>query len=194
MRHGNPWNLIRLRARSIQRLRILLPRKHLQHQIVGGVNVGGIAGKRRPAERPAAFAEQRTNVRGHESGKIVSVLHAVLEGEGANVVAVVEGDRAHLLQLEHAFDVARHGVERALDICFGIALAQRQRVFQRHAAGHIAVQRIVRRSLIGQDVGHHAALSQLGNDVAAIANQPDRDALLLAHRRPSGCAAPRRAS
>ena len=129
-------------------------REHLQHQIVGGVNVGRIARERRPAERPASFAEQRTNVRRHESGKIVGVLHAVLEGEGANVVAVVEGDRAHLLQLEHALDVARHGVERALDVCLGIALAQLQRGFQRHAAGHVAVQRIVRRGLVGENVRH----------------------------------------
>ena len=115
MRHGSPWNLIRLRARSIQRLRISFSREHLQHQIIGGVNVGGIARQRRPAERPAAFAEQRTNIGRHKSREIVSVLHAVLEGEGADVVAVVEGHRAHLLQLEHAFDVARHGVERALN-------------------------------------------------------------------------------
>src|SRR5208337_4614435 len=35
--------------------------KHLQHQIVGSVNVGGIARKRGPAERSAPFAEQRTD-------------------------------------------------------------------------------------------------------------------------------------
>ena len=78
--------------------------------------------------------------------------------------------------------MARHGVERALDVCLGIARALRQRLFQRHPAGHIAIQRIVRRSLIGENVGHDAALSQLGNDVAAVADQPDGDVLLLAHR------------
>ena len=94
-------------------------REHLQDEIVGGVNVGGIARERRPAERAAAFAEQRTNVGGHEAREIEGVFHAVLEGEGADVVAVVEGDRAHLLQLEHAFDVAGHGVERLLRYALG---------------------------------------------------------------------------
>ena len=46
---------------------------------------------------------------GTNPGNIVGVLDAVLEGKGADVVAVVEGHRAHLLQLQHAFNVARHG-------------------------------------------------------------------------------------
>ena len=66
--------------------------EQLEDQFVGDVNVGGLTGERDPAERAAAFAEQRTNVGGHESGEIVGVLHAALEGEGADVVAVVEGD------------------------------------------------------------------------------------------------------
>ena len=51
-------------------------------------------------------------------------LHAVIEGELADVVAVVEGDGAHLLELEHAFDVAGHGVERLLEVALGIGLAK----------------------------------------------------------------------
>src|SRR5208283_2194446 len=64
--------------------------KHFQHQIVGSVNVRGIAGKRRPAEGSATFAEQRTNVCRHKSRKIVGVLYAVFEGKRANIVAVIE--------------------------------------------------------------------------------------------------------
>ena len=61
-----------------------------------------------------------------------------------------------------------------------IALAQLQRLFERHAVGHISVQRIVRRSLIGENVGHHAAFGKLGNDVRAIADQPDRNVFFFA--------------
>src|SRR5271166_1189430 len=155
-------------------------REHLQDQIVGGVDVGGIAGERRPAKRAAAFAEERPNVGGHEAREIVGVLHAMLKSEGANVVPVVEGDGAHLLELEHAFNVAGHGVERLLDIGLGIALAQLESGFERHAARYVAVERVVRGSLVGENVGHDAAVGQLGDDVTAVADEADGDVFLLA--------------
>src|ERR1051326_1534284 len=68
----------------------LVVRKHFEHEIVGDRDVGGIAGECDPAERPAAFAEQRRNVGGHEARKIVSVLDTALERKGTDVVAVVE--------------------------------------------------------------------------------------------------------
>ena len=70
----------------------LIVRKHFQHQIVGHGNVRRVAGERHPAKRPAAFAKQRTNVGGHESGKIVSILHAALVRERSNVVAIIKSD------------------------------------------------------------------------------------------------------
>ena len=51
--------------------------------------------------------------------EIVRVLHAALEREGANVVAVVERHGAHFLQPQHAFCVASHRVKRTLLIVFG---------------------------------------------------------------------------
>ena len=47
--------------------------------------------------------------------------------------------------------------------------------FQRHSVGHVAVQRIVRAGLIGEDVGDDAAARHLGKDVGAIAHQADGD-------------------
>ena len=106
-------------------------RKHFEHQLVGAMNVGRLTGKRRPAERAAAFAEKRTNVGGHEAGKIVGVLHALLKCEGADVVAVIKSDRAHFLQREHAFHVARDGIERALFVGGGIGLCAARRLARR---------------------------------------------------------------
>ena len=57
-------------------------------------DVGGVAGERRPAERALALAEERADVRGHEAGDVEGVGHAAPRGEAAQVVAVVEGDRA----------------------------------------------------------------------------------------------------
>ena len=54
----------------------LVVREHLGGQPVGAVDVRGIAGERHPAERSAAFAEQRADVFGHEAGDIEGALHA----------------------------------------------------------------------------------------------------------------------
>src|ERR1700678_2298550 len=72
-------------------------RKHVQHELVRLMNVGRLSGKRRPPERAAAFAEQRTNICGHETGKVVGVFHALLKRESADIVAVVESDGAQFL-------------------------------------------------------------------------------------------------
>src|SRR5450755_3922172 len=89
-------------------------RKHFEYELVGAVDVRRLTGKRGPTEWSAAFAKERANVGGNEARKIVGILHALLEGECADVVAVIECDRAQFLQREHAFHVARHGVERTL--------------------------------------------------------------------------------
>src|SRR5215471_13630219 len=80
--------------------------KELQNQVVGRGDIGGIAGERHPAKRPSAFAKQRPNVSGNKTGKVVGIFDAALKGEGANIVAIVEGYAAHLLQTQHAFHVA----------------------------------------------------------------------------------------
>ena len=54
----------------------------------------GIARQRGPAERSLAFAEQRPDVLGHEAGNVERVGDAGLLRLRADVVAVVEGDRA----------------------------------------------------------------------------------------------------
>src|SRR3954468_14813952 len=46
--------------------------EQLQHQIVGHGNIGGIAGKRRPTERPASLPTKRTNICRNKPGKIVA--------------------------------------------------------------------------------------------------------------------------
>src|SRR5262249_34100318 len=76
-------------------------REELQHQVVSNGDIGRVAGESQPAEGPAAFAKQWTDISGYEAGKVVGIFHATLEGEGADVVAVVEGNAAHLLQTQH---------------------------------------------------------------------------------------------
>src|SRR5215831_21191556 len=103
------------------------------------MNVGCFTRERHPTERTATLAEKRTNVRGNKSWEVVGVLHAALKGKRANVIAVVEGDRSHLLQAQHAFNVARHRVKRLLLICLRIASAQFQGLLEGHAVRNVSV-------------------------------------------------------
>ena len=71
-------------------LQMRVVRKELHHLAVRLVDVFGIAGKRHPAERSLAFAEERPDVRGHETGERERVGDAFVERDLADVVAVVE--------------------------------------------------------------------------------------------------------
>ena len=157
-------------------------RKEFEDEIVGDGDVLGIARQGRPAEGTFALAKQGTNIRRHKAREVVRVFYSLLECECAYVVAIIEGDRAHLLQAQHAFHVARHGRHGLRLVGLGIAGTQRESFLEGHAVGHVAVQRVVRRGLVGENVRHHAALCQLGDDVGAVAYQPYADVLLLTQR------------
>src|SRR5271170_6153523 len=100
--------------------------EEIEDQFVGAVNVFGIAGERDPAKRPLAYAEERADVLGHETGDSEGVFYAGKFGLGSQVVAVVECDRTAPLQLEHRVDVLAHGFHRTTCVLFGVALAQAQ--------------------------------------------------------------------
>src|SRR6185369_16159464 len=91
-------------------------RKHLEGEIVGLANVSRIARQRNPAKRSFAFAEKRANVLGHETRYLKRILATRIKRLLANVVAVIESDRARTLQREHRLDVPRHRLHRFLDI------------------------------------------------------------------------------
>ena len=61
------------RHRNPARQRLVV-REHLEREAVGAIDVFGIARQRDPAERPAALAEERADVLGHEAGNIEGVL------------------------------------------------------------------------------------------------------------------------
>ena len=88
--------------------------EHLERRAIGDEDVLRIAGQRGPPERALALAEQRTNVFGHEARDCKRVGDAGLDGLRANVVAVVEGDRAAALHLEHRRHVSAHGGDRSV--------------------------------------------------------------------------------
>ncbi len=88
-------------------------------------DVGGIAGERHPAEWANAATEQRADEGGHEAGEVHRILHADTQRLPAQIVAVVEDDRAHLVEVEHRAHMLGHRGERAALILLRVALAQR---------------------------------------------------------------------
>src|SRR5690606_27180158 len=168
-------------ARHVQpAMHVRMAREQLLDLGVRLVDVLRIAGQGDPAERSFAQAEQRPDVRWHETRKGKCVLHALIEVDLADVVAIVDYGNAHLLEFEHRSYMHRAGarsfqfqllVLRRIDLCGAPALhapAERQ----------IAVDEIVRGRLIRHQVGLHAALSgalrELRKNLRGVAEQTDR--------------------
>jgi hypothetical protein len=92
---------------------------------VGRVDVVGIARERDPAKRSDAATEERPDVGRHESRKRERVAHAFVEGDLADVVAVVDRRNALRVKGEHRAHVFGHrGLRRAHD-GLGIAAPHR---------------------------------------------------------------------
>src|SRR5687767_6280463 len=75
--------------------------EELENRFIGHKEIVRIAGKCRPAERTFSLAEERPDEQRNEAPDIERVLHTGLQRLSAEVVAVVEGDCAAVLQLDH---------------------------------------------------------------------------------------------
>ena len=147
---------------------------------VGLVDVLGVAGQRRPAERADTAAEQWADVSRDETGEVEGIAHALFLGHLADVVAIVEGRHAHLLEVEHGLHVHRHGLLGGLDhgsriggctiLVLGPAPADRQ----------VAIEGIVGAGLVGDHVRAHATAHQLRQDFGGVTQQGDGDGLAFA--------------
>ena len=176
MRAGSPWKCTFSRACAIQRARSALLGEGLEHRVVGHRDVRRIARERRPAERSRAATEERPDELGHETRDLERLAHAAEVGHlAAQVVAVVEGDRAPRLQREHRLDVRAHRVEHRRLVPLGILLPHHRGRLERVSTGDVAEAQVVRRRLVGDDVGRDAAAHELGHDVGDVADEPDRE-------------------
>ena len=163
------------RQRQPARQRFVV-RKQLERQAVGAVDVLGIAGERHPAERPAAFAEQRADVLGHEAGNVEGVAPRRPLAPACECCCRSRRSPRRASAAPAWLRRARPWprCDRARYSC-GSRARKRARLFQRHAVGHVAVQRIVRAGLVGEHVGDDAAARQFRQHVRAVAHQPHGD-------------------
>jgi hypothetical protein len=117
--------------------------EQLEDRAIGASDVGWVAGQGDPAERTAALAELRSDERRHEARVIECVGDAGLLRLRAQVVPVVEDDRAGALEVEHRPDVGRHRATRAALVFVGEGGAQLQGVGQGHLVRDVATERVV---------------------------------------------------
>ena len=149
--------------------------EELEDRPVGAQDVSGVAGQRDPAERSATLAELRPDERGHEARVVEGIGDARLERLGAQVVSVVERDRARRLEGEDRPDVVCHRAHRAPQVLVGLRGPQRDGIVQRDLRGNVAGQRIVRRGLVGDDVEPLAGRRPGRLDLGGVPDQRDGD-------------------
>ena len=101
---------------------------------------------------------------------------------GADQIAIVEHFRSCRLKRQHGAHMVynrgtagRHQLARAFD-------AQALDLLERHALGHIPIDQIMGRGLVGDDIGHDAAPVDLGVNFGSIAHQTNRGGALVSDR------------
>ena len=72
---------------------------------IGFVDVLWIARERHPSKRTLAFAKEGSDAGGHETGKVKGVRDALVLGNLANVIAVINRRHAHLVKIKHRLHV-----------------------------------------------------------------------------------------
>ena len=151
------------------------------------VDVGRIARQRHPAERALALAEQRPDVGRHEPGIAERVRVAVLGRQPAQRVAVVERLGAGRAAARGSRRRARSALSPTRRrYSSGSRCAQRVGLLERQPGRDVAVQRVVRGGLVGDDVDSTPRRTSSGRTSAALPARPiDSGAALARGRRRS---------
>ena len=159
---------------------------------IRSVDVFGVSRQRRPAERSDPPAEEGTDIGGHEAGKVECAVNAAAERLLADVVAVVEGGHAGVVEAQHRADMVGDGADGGGCDGVGVARPACMPLLDAPARRQIAVGRIVRRRLIGQGVGADAAPEQLGKDFGGVPQETHGEAGCGPRPKPRQAKAPRR--
>ncbi|MNH97868.1 hypothetical protein D3C73_505750 [compost metagenome] len=140
---------------------------------VGFVDVLRITRQRRPTERTDATAEQRTDVGRYETREIEGVFDAFFLRHLTDIVAVVEGRDALLLEFQHGFDVHRHRLLGGFDYGGRFGLGASAVFVPGPARRQVAVERVVGAGLVGDHVRAYAALDQFRENFCGVTQQGD---------------------
>src|SRR5439155_2997131 len=144
-----------------------------ERELIGARDIFGVAAQCDPAKWPAPFAKKRTNIFGNKPGYMERILYAGLFRLRADIVPVIESDRAFLLQSEHGIDVNGHRVHRPIDVLLGFFCTQSECVLEWHSVRHVPIQRVVRAGLVSENIRNDATLYDFRKDIGAVADETD---------------------
>ena len=164
-------------------VQVRIVRNQRLHLLVGPVDVFRIAGQRAPAERPDAATEEGADARRDEPREGEGVAEALVPGDLADVVPVVDGRHSPVREGDHRFHMDANRFAGRRLYRRGIVFSLRTPFGQGPARGQVAVARIVRRRLVGDQVGKDAPSHELREDVRGVAE--NRDRLCLTRPRPA---------
>ena len=133
-------------------------------------------GERDPAEWPDAAAEERPDIGRDEARVCERVRYPGLIGLPSKVVAIIENIAAGSDELEQALDVPGDRLAGTAEVRVGIARAELGGGPDREPRRDVALERIVRRRLVCDEVEVLPACGQLGHDLRCVAEQPDGQA------------------
>ena len=156
-------------ARHIQpvvQMRII--RNQLFDLRISLVNIFGISRQRHPAERADTATKQRAHVGRDKAGKIEGIRQALFFRNLPDIIAVIECWYTRPRQIEHCLHVNFHRCPRGrFDVIRG-----RTGLFtpfsHRPACRQIAIDYIVRRGLICDHIGSHAASDEFRQNVRSV--------------------------
>ena len=175
MRAGSPWNATRSGASSSQRWRARSSGKSSRSAASIDGDVVRVARQHRPPERPDAAAEERPDIGRDEARVCERLLYAGLYGPPLGGCC---HNRKHSCRLGRTRAAPRRA--RAIDsprpaqVLVRIGRAQRSRLLDVEPDRDVAVQRVVRRGLVGDEVEVLAAPGELRHDLGRVPEQPDR--------------------
>ena len=138
---------------------------------IGPVDVLRIAGQRHPTKRSNASAEERPHVGGHETREVERIVNALIPGDLANVVAVVERGNACVVELKHRPHMHRNGFRRGGLNGIGIRRSHLKPLLDAPADRQVTIRRIVCGCLIRQRIRPDAPRQHLRKQLRRVSRQ-----------------------
>ena len=142
--------------------------------MIGFVDILGVSGQRRPAERPDTATKQRPDIGGHKSGKIKGVCQAFFQRHLADIIAVIQRRNPGFPEVNHRCYLNFHAGARSFFDVFWRVFASFAPLCHAPPLRQIAIGWVVGAGLVGYDVWPNATSDQFGKDIGGIAQQPHR--------------------
>ena len=173
-------------------VQVIIVGEQLFHRGIGFEDILGVARQRHPAKRPDAFAEQGPDIGGHKAGKGKGGFQPFFLRDLPDVVAIIQRRHARVPEIHHRRHMGAHRGAGGLLHRLWVSFLFGAPVGHAPPLRQIAVQRVMGRCLVGDDIGatvwNRAAgvhpAHQFGEHIGGIAQKAHR--LCVTLRGPVG--------